>query len=159
MNLEVLKECSRCHKKLKLNKFYKGNGKYKKNNYCRICKSYIMKSYYEANPDKKENAKQSVKKSIAKTRKETIFAYGGKCKCCGEIEIEFLSLDHINGAKDRLDQLYKGKREYYMLKKKGYPKGKIQILCMNCNWAIGRIGYCPHKDKYIKQIVNAIRIK
>ena len=46
-------------------------------------------------------------------------AYGGyKCTCCGETEPKFLSIDHT-----------------------GY-----QILCHNCNMALGSYGYCPHSS-------------
>lgn len=65
-----------------------------------------------------------------------------KCACCGEKEIEFLTIDHINGGgcqhkKETKNHLYE-----WIVKNK-YPEG-FRILCMNCNLAIGKLGYCPH---------------
>lgn len=77
--------------------------------------------------------------------------YGGKCACCGEKNIEFLVIDHVNndGAKHRLQICGKnsgGKRLYRWLKKNNYPdKPKLQVLCHNCNAAKEYYGYCPHQ--------------
>ena len=73
-----------------------------------------------------------------------------KCACCGETEIDFLTLDH----KDNNGSMFKinyntGRRDkiYQRLKKEGYPKEEnLQVLCFNCN--CGRQingGICPHK--------------
>lgn len=84
-------------------------------------------------------------------RKLVLEHYGGnppKCACCGETEIRFLTVDHI-------DPTYKpdskGKRKrganYSWIVKNNFPEG-FQILCFNCN--CGRHhngGVCPHKDK------------
>lgn len=87
---------------------------------------------------------------------EAFDAYGGRfCACCGEIEIDFLSLDHVNGRKkeERLDlrknpKAYKscGYWLYKRLKREGWPLG-FQVLCMNCNWGKRICGICPHKRK------------
>ena len=84
----------------------------------------------------------------AKIRLECLIHYSGgipKCVCCGETEIKFLGIDHINndGAKHR-KQLSRGSRITYWLKRQGYPKG-YQVMCHNCNLAKGFYGICPHK--------------
>lgn len=61
-------------------------------------------------------------------REQVITAFGGKCQCCGETDHRFLTLDHINGRKD-----------------------KFQILCFNCNCAKGIYGICPHQEKGISE--------
>ena len=73
-----------------------------------------------------------------------------KCSCCGEKQLEFLTLDHVNndGAKDRRKRFGKNKGGggltfYLHLKKEGYPKG-FQVLCMNCNFAKRYENICPH---------------
>jgi len=33
---------------------------------------------------------------------------------------------------------------YSWLKKNNFPKG-FQVLCMNCNFAKGKLGKCPHQ--------------
>lgn len=104
---------------------------------CQSCKdSYI-----------KENHKFHLR-----LKDECFSAYGGYvCACCGELEKEFLTLDHKNddGAEHRRE-LRSGKGRgagwlvYLDLRKKGYPDG-YQVLCMNCNWGRRKTGTCPHK--------------
>lgn len=81
---------------------------------------------------------------------EVMKAYGGcVCKCCGEKEVAFLTLDHINGGgRQHRSVLRKQKTAdiYSWLKQENYPPG-FQVLCMNCNWAKGKYGVCPHKQK------------
>ena len=85
-----------------------------------------------------------------KLRLETLQAYGGKCNCCGEKKIEFLTFDHIrnNGAEHR--RSYGGhktnRRIFQVLRMQNFPKGEYQVLCYNCNYSKGHHGYCPHKD-------------
>jgi hypothetical protein len=74
--------------------------------------------------------------------------YGGKCACCGESQIDFLTIDHINndGAAHKKEH---GTRFhlYAWLKRNNYPKDNFQLLCYNCNCAKGKLGYCPHNKK------------
>lgn len=83
--------------------------------------------------------------------KDQVFAaYGGYiCKCCGEDEPMFLSIDHIdnNGATERKLGLYRGSGTafYQWLRKNKFPSG-YQVLCMNCQ--VGKHkngGVCPHQ--------------
>lgn len=82
--------------------------------------------------------------------KERVFAhYGLECVCCGESEIVFLTIDHMNndGAEHRREIGRSGIRFYRWLTKNGLPDG-YQTLCFNCN--VGRYingGVCPHKLK------------
>jgi hypothetical protein len=39
-----------------------------------------------------------------------------------------------------------GTHLYLWLKQNNYPPG-FRVLCMNCNFAIGHSGYCPHNAK------------
>jgi hypothetical protein len=67
--------------------------------------------------------------------------YGGKCECCGETQVDFLTLDHI-------DYSSKGKwetgRKGYVKALDKYRPDLYQVLCYNCNCA-RRHGICPHK--------------
>ncbi len=72
-------------------------------------------------------------------------AYGGRCSCCGETNLSFLNLDHI--------ERQEGKREhsraaYQRAIQEGFPP-TLRILCYNCNF--GRENTkdrsCPHVMK------------
>lgn len=79
-------------------------------------------------------------------RVEVIEHYGGKCACCGESEIAFLTMDHIggNGTQHRESV---GGDIYPWLKREGYPSG-FEPLCWNCNAAKHfEPGGCPHRRK------------
>lgn len=79
---------------------------------------------------------------------QMIEAYGGKCACCGEDTFEFLTLDHKNGdgsARRRMGEPV-GRRLFCRLKRQGWPTDNWQLLCMNCNFALGVYGYCPHQN-------------
>lgn len=84
-------------------------------------------------------------------KKEVVDAYGGRCACCSETELTFLTIDHVhnNGAAHRraLSQGRGGHVIHALLKKTGYPDG-YQVLCFNCN--DGRYfngGRCPHEPE------------
>jgi len=88
-------------------------------------------------------------KYYSKLKYETMKYYSNtvSCKCCGENELEFLSIDHING-KGKIQRERtggNGNKFYRWLKKNNYPKLDLQILCMNCNSALGHYKFCPHK--------------
>lgn len=77
-------------------------------------------------------------------------AYGGPiCSCCGEIEIDFLTIDHLNndGAEHR--KTVSGGKLYDWLRRNKFPPG-YGVLCMNCNFAKGHFGVCPHQRKLKK---------
>jgi len=82
-----------------------------------------------------------------KCKMECLIHYGGnppKCACCGEVNVKFLTMDHMNndGAKEGRHRSHIFER----LKWAGYPEG-YQVMCWNCN--TGRYfnhGICPHKD-------------
>lgn len=80
-------------------------------------------------------------------------AYGNQCVCCGEKEIDFLAIDHIDndGNKDRQPGRAGGGISFYrVIIKRGFPSN-LQILCHNCNWSKH-----VHKGKCIHQIKREI---
>ena len=69
-----------------------------------------------------------------------------QCACCGEDQIVFLEVDHINGDgnKHRREIGVRGGRGLYKwLIENNFPEG-FRILCRNCNWGHRVLGYCPH---------------
>jgi hypothetical protein len=108
-------------------------------------KEYV-KNWGKNNPDKRQKYCMSWRWNL---RLEVIKEYGGHCKCCGENIPEFLTLDHINndgGTKRKLKSEVIGGSFYRWIKLNGFPKDNFQLLCMNCNFAKGHFGGCPHND-------------
>ena len=70
-----------------------------------------------------------------------------ECACCGETEIDFLSLDHINndGSKHRRETGTRGGIYSWVIKNNFPPL--FQVLCMNCNFskAHNKEHICAHK--------------
>ena len=82
-----------------------------------------------------------------KQNKQKVFDhYGWECKCCGESELHFLTIDHINGITDEPKSCRAGSSFYWYIVKQGFPD-KYQTLCFNCNGAKGKLGFCPHTRK------------
>lgn len=68
-----------------------------------------------------------------------------KCACCGETEIDFLSLDHINGGGNKHRKSLGIRSIYSWIIKNNFPDG-FQVLCMNCQFGKQlNNGVCPHK--------------
>lgn len=96
-------------------------------------------------------AKEWNRRANRKLKVQTLAAYGGAvCVCCGETQMEFLTLDHVNGdgAAHRKRLGMAAFRFYRTLRAQDYPNDPpLQILCRNCNWAKGVDGTCPHQLK------------
>jgi hypothetical protein len=72
-----------------------------------------------------------------------------ECACCGEKHIEFLSINHLNGGGNKHIHNIGAGNFYRWLKNNNFPNG-YNVLCMNCNFALGHAGYCPHdKDRQV----------
>lgn len=97
--------------------------------------------------DNKSHIYETKKEYRLRLRQEGIKAYGGVCSCCGEEEIGFLTLEHLEGRTD-------GDRStswhaWMKLRKRGWPKDKYTVLCFNCNQGKSIYGICPHqRGKY-----------
>ncbi len=110
-------------------------------------KKECEKKWRDNNKEKvKERNKVYSKKNRDKNRELVFNHYGKQCSCCGEKELKFLSIDHINGKGTKHRKKIKN-QTYIWLIKNNYPKG-FQTLCFNCNWGRYRNnGICPHKNK------------
>lgn len=72
-----------------------------------------------------------------KIRLLMVDAYGGKCARCGVTDPIVLTIDHIND--DGIDwrkanKNLSGYPFYVRLRKLGWPKDGLQLLCHNCNF-------------------------
>lgn len=83
------------------------------------------------------------KQYIANLRKIVFDHYGRKCSCCGETIPQFLTIDHVNGGGSRHRKARNRGGVYLDIIRSGFPDS-YRVLCMNCNWAIGQYGECPH---------------
>lgn len=90
---------------------------------------------------------------ITQVKLDAFAAYGGAiCKCCGETELAFLSLDHVNddgGAHRRSLNLPNGGYSFYLrMRRANYPNDPpLQVLCMNCQFGRKHCGgVCPHQQ-------------
>lgn len=99
------------------------------------------------NKKRADYQRQWRKKRAEKAKQKLLGMYGNKCACCGESKCEFLTLDHING--DGHDHRMEVSRSSYRIHEdacKEYRPDLFRILCMNCNWAYGQYGRCPHQN-------------
>jgi len=105
------------------------------------------KSYQKHIKSKRDYSKQYHQK----LKLEVLSHYSSgqpKCKCCGEVIIQFLTIDHIDGGghkeREKLNRF--GYNFYIWLRKNNYPEN-YQVLCYNCNCGKkGNNGVCPHRE-------------
>jgi len=165
------KRCPRCKRILDLSEtnFCKNNStKTGFNDYCKPCsqakyKQYMATEKGRAAKRKHEREwrkewrrkypgreKEIKKKCSMKLRKEMLDAYGSQCTCCGEKEMSFLTIEHINhdGGKHRRKLGNNGGQSVWRdLRKKGWPKNGYTLLCWNCQLATAWGDICPHKQR------------
>jgi hypothetical protein len=88
-------------------------------------------------------------------RDDVISAYGGKCACCGEQNLGFLTMDHPNndGAEHRRKTgCGTGTKFYAWLRNNKYPS-EFQVLCWNCNCGKrDNRGVCPHQTQKLEVV-------
>lgn len=121
---------------------------------CRICKVSLIDGNCHEYKVKlhricKTCENTRVRAQNLRCKTETIEQYGGKCVCCDEPNLVFLTIDHIseNGAEERKTLNKNGGSKFYRwLKKMSYPKTNYQVLCFNCNFAKHVLGRCPYQD-------------
>lgn len=112
-------------------------------------KESIRKKQQKYEQENRGKFKVYQKQFREKLRLECLTHYGGnppKCACCGETEIKFLTIDHINGGGNQHYKLRKKSSIYQWLVNNNFPEG-YQVLCYNCNCAKGHYGVCPHQIK------------
>ena len=126
---------------------------------CTSCLNEKVKT--QANYDNKYKEKQVLYRK--RIRKFVIDKYGGKCVCCGEKEMLFLTMDHKNND-GYIERRKRGKTPssfQFFLQLKKTPKRKdIQVLCFNCN--LGRSmngGTCPHHKPSLKNYHSNIDLR
>lgn len=109
-------------------------------------KEYDNKYYEERRIEIRKKAR--LKSRLLKLEILTYYSGGQiRCECCNEKEIDFMTIDHIGGIRQKKllghNKNLGGSRFYRWLKNMKFPIG-FRVLCINCNFAIGKLGYCPH---------------
>lgn len=139
-------KCSKCNKNPRHDKYWcveclreKNSKIYQKN-----------KEKYKANAIKwrknnPEKALQHRRTSNRRLRTDALDKYGWECRCCGETEEKFLSIDHIGGGGNQHRRQIGSSHIYSWLRKNNYPNN-FQTLCHNCNMAKGFYKICPHNQ-------------
>ncbi len=125
--------CKSCHAK--------NEKEWVRNNYRKAQARW--KKYYQKH---KEKIKEKSKEYKNNLREAALDHYGRVCACCGESQIEFLTIDHIFPPKRKTNR--ERKDLYGWLKRHNYPSG-FQTLCWNCNMAKGIYGECPHCKRHM----------
>ena len=129
--------------------------------WCRPCENTKRRLAYKNNPAERARRKAEICRWKSKNKQrwdayakkyrldlklKAIKQYGGKCLCCGETELAFMTIDHINGGGNKHRKTMRAMSFYRWLEKNNYPTG-YQTLCWNCNAAKGLFGTCPHQLK------------
>jgi hypothetical protein len=117
---------------------------------------YLEKSLAKVIQWKRANPEVRKANERARVRREKemfIAAYGGACMCCGDTTFEFLTAEHPNGRDDSNRKDW-GWKVYYRARMEGYPKGVYELLCMNCNFAKGKYGVCPHQKPVLQLVAG-----
>lgn len=90
------------------------------------------------------------KKSLMQAYLKMVYAhYGRKCAYCGEVEVKFLTLDHVNNdgniSRRRGSNHRRNSNHTYMAIVRDNFPDTYRILCYNCNSGRERNGgICPH---------------
>jgi hypothetical protein len=90
-----------------------------------------------------ENA-ASQRERYRRVKLQVLNHYGTVCSCCGNSDIEVLTVDHVHGGGTGHYKEIGQSRLYRWLISNNFPAG-FQILCMNCNYGKYQYGRCPHK--------------
>lgn len=168
-------KCSKCSKEFRAEDFYRDRRNKSGFSYkCKECTNKYLKEYYKNNRPKilkraktywdankdviNSNNKNyyqrhrlhliSQSKERSEEIKRTVYThYGSYCRCCGENNIVFLTIDHINGGGTKHRRsVGTGVAFYSWVVKHNFPDD-LQILCYNCNMGKERNnGTCPHEQ-------------
>lgn len=92
------------------------------------------------------NIEIDLRKKIRRLNVITVYSNGvPQCSCCGELEYDFLVIDHVNKRKNLgHDRSYVSDRLYRWLESNSFPEG-FQVLCHKCNLAKTIYDGCPHR--------------
>jgi len=160
---QVVKECSHCHEIRPIDDFYRNSwAKDQYQGWCKSCSNKHRQHYRETHLDREKQVTHERylrsrdeilirERDRNQQRKALLVAHysnnANRCVCCGESDMRFLTIDHINGNGSKHRKSSKcgtGSVFYRWLIKEGMPEG-YQALCYNCNLARTWHGKCSHE--------------
>lgn len=103
------------------------------------------KEYVEKN---RALVRQRANERYRRIKDDCLSHYGRVCACCGDPNLEFLQIDHVDGG-GREHRASGVTSIFYWLRSHKYPPG-FQTLCSNCNWAKRQNPHCPLRDTVCK---------
>jgi len=124
-----------------------------KNCICKSCANKRQKDNVAKNPLKYCTTAAAYRADI---KNQVFSAYGNKCDCCGEDNLDYLAVDHIHndGGRHRKSLgISAGSAFYKWIVDNDFPSF-LRLLCHNCNSSLGHLNYCPHKSSDNKVIVK-----
>jgi hypothetical protein len=137
MSIESRKERKRAYARKYAKEYNKEHPEWRK---MKLSLEKKTEKYILRNKNRRKNKRDEIKNQVFEH-------YGYRCVCCGEVRKEFLTLDHINGGgKKHKNEIGRGLRYLSWIIKNNFPN-TYRILCMNCNFARGVYGYCPHEKE------------
>ena len=119
--------------------------------YCKVCQSWKPESEYWKNgkwlrSQCKKCHSDYNKRQYQKLKAEVLSHYGKlKCSWCGENDLRYLCLDHMNGGgrkhlksiglySSKHNKILSGIGFYLYLRRNNYPNDPpLQVLCLKCN--------------------------
>ena len=148
----MTKNCPRCKEDLPIERFHVNKKTNHPSSYCKECKESHRRARRKHHRENKTETYVAMraregrakKLNYANLRLEILKEYGGKCNCCGETIVEFLSIDHVAGDGAAHRKKIGIGEICSWLKNNGFPKDNFQILCYNCNRGKGVKKECPH---------------
>lgn len=172
-------ECSRCKKKKPHDQFNRDVKYPQRSNRGKWCKSCWRKhwkrkqnknpsihadqsrKWREENPERSRQLNsESARRSHERVKREVVNAYGGKCTCCDEGDIHFLTIEHVTPEASKRHRYPNGRRIsgtklLRIIIAEGFPED-ITILCHNCNCSRGQYGGCPHQRDFVPRYEEVI---
>lgn len=160
------KICTKCKKNKRPDQFYKRNDRPSGIGLMSWCKACNYAGSRQRKMPKEWHKRYSRHWNRSMKRAAMLILCGGNdpaCACCGEREMEFLSIDHITKEDRQRDLWPNGRRMsgppiYRRIVIEGKTDG-YQVLCFNCNMAKGHCnmakghwGTCPHKVKPVFEV-------
>lgn len=130
-------------------------GKRKGKRVCKACRNESMRNYSARNPDKMKVKWAREKKARADRYREIVFNhYGAFCHCCGIVEPEFLTLEHVGGGggEHRKHRTHPSLVFLDVIREEFPPT--YDILCFNCNMARRWSRTCPHQRSVVLLMVK-----